>query len=365
MPRPVNLERTTAAANTAPAVGSLASPARRRALQALGACMVAWPQLATATAEPRRLRASRALMGTQVELALQGRDAPALQVAATAALDRMATLAAAMSHYSATSRVAALNHAAGLQPVPVPPEMMAVLQMARAISRRSGGAFDITVGSVGQWDFTASEPSIPSPIHIAGHLRRVDYRQVILDQRANTAMLAQRGMRVDLGGIAKLYILDAGMDTLRQHGVNTALINGGGDVLAATEAAARPWRVGVRNPHQPGRLLGTIDVRRGFVASSGDYERCFVREGRLYHHVLDPRTGYPSQSAHGVTLVADALESVNGLGTAAMVLEDAAGRHLIETTAGMQALVARRDGSTWMTAGMAARLQAAPSTRMG
>jgi thiamine biosynthesis lipoprotein len=166
-------------------------------------------------------------------------------------------------------------------------------------------------------------------------------------------------MRLDLGGIAKLFILQEGMDILRRQGLNTALINGGGDVVAMSAAHARPWRVGVRDPRRPAQLLGVLDVQRGFVASSGDYERCFERDGRRYHHVLDPKTGYPALGPHGVTLVGEALEGVNGVGAAAMVLgRDAPPliRH-----AGVQALIAHRDGELWMTPGMRARLQPASS----
>jgi thiamine biosynthesis lipoprotein len=196
---------------------------------------------------------------------------------------------------------------------------------------------------------------MPTPAYISSHLPVVGYRHLVLDARAGTAYLARRGMRIDPGGIAKLYILSAGLDALRAQGLDTALINGGGDVVAMTGRATRPWRVGIRDARRPDRLLGAIDVRRGFVASSGDYERFFVRDGRRYHHVLDPKTGYPAQGPHGVTLVGDDLESVNGIGAAAMVLDAAAGPELIRRS-GVEALIASRDSSLWMTAGLRERM---------
>lgn len=326
---------------------------------AIGASLAAWPVAGRARTPPLRLRMSRPLMGTQVDIAVQGDDRNALEGAQRAAFDRMSALAGVMSHYEATSRVNAINLAAGLIPVAVEPELMQVLSMAQRVSRRTGGAFDVTIGSVGRWHFDAKNPSMPAPDYIARHLRDVDWRKLVLDERAGTAYLARRGMRVDLGGIAKLYILQAGLDTLRSHGVKSALVNGGGDVVAISDDAVRPWKVGVRDPRVPGTLLATLDLRDGFVASSGDYERYFDRAGRRFHHVLDPKTGYPTQGPHGVTLVGPDLESVNGLGAAAMILRTNEQRELLIGTKGVDALVAGRDGRLWTTPGMRSRLAAA------
>ena len=340
--------------NQRPPLPLPADAVRRRLLAgcALGACVASWPVAARERAGGVRLRESRAMMGTRVDIALQGLHAQPLQVALAASFARMAALEAMMSHYAATSRVAAINLMAGIAPVAVEPELMQVLAMARQVSRRSAGAFDVTIGSVGRWHFDPRDPRMPAPGYIAAHLRDVDWRNLVLDERAGTAYLTRRGMRIDLGGIAKLYILQAGLDVLRQHGVGQALVNGGGDVVATSDAGDRPWRVGIRDPRQPERLLGTIDLREGFVASSGDYERFFERDGRRYHHLIDPRTGYPAQGPRGVTLVGRDLAGVNGVGAAAMVLGARPARELVLGTAGLEALIAARDGDGWMTGGM-------------
>ncbi len=340
-----------------------AGASRRRLLlgaaaAAAGGCVAAWPLRAEAARlEPARLRDSRALMGTRVDVAVQSPDAALLRPAVDAAFARMAALAAEMSHYDPTSRVSAIGLAAGLQPVPISKELLTVLEMARSVSVGSGGAFDVTVGTVGRWHFGPENPQMPVPAYISSRLPAVGYKQLVVDTRNDTAYLPRRGMRLDLGGIAKLYILEQGLDILRGHGIESALINGGGDVLALAPDAAPAWRVGMRDPRAPERLLGVVALRRGFVASSGDYERCFERDGRRYHHVLDPKTGYPARGPHGVTLVGETLEAVNGIGAAAMVLgRDAPPlfRH-----SGAEALIAHRDGSLWSTAGMKSRLSRA------
>lgn len=318
------------------------------------ALLVAGPALA------ERVQVARPLMGTVVEVVAEGPHEPALLGAIERAYGEMQRLSDMMNHYDRLSVVSAVNDAAGQRPVQVPPELMAVLQMAQAMSRRSGGAFDVTVASVQGWRFRQDDPRMPQPAEIARQLPLVNWKNLALDDRAGTAYLRRAGMRMDLGGIAKLYILDAGARSLERAGAARAMLNGGGDVVLAGREGSTPWRVGVRDPRAPQKLLGVVELRRGFVASSGDYERYFEREGRRYHHILDPRTGYPAEGPRGVTLVAERLEAVNGLGVAIMVLGKREGARLAEATPGLDALIVDRDGSVWLSRGMRSRLREAP-----
>ena len=303
-----------------------------------------------------RVDEQRPLMGTAVQVIAEGGDAAALHGALEGAYREMSRLSDMMNHYDSRSVVSAINDAAGSHPVAVPPELMRVLRMARRMSERTHGAFDVTVGALRGWRFRPDDARMPSAAAIAAQLPLVDYRKLRLDARAGTAFLERRGMRIDLGGIAKLYIIDAGARALERAGVARALVNGGGDVAAFGGDAARPWRVGVRDPRAPDKLLGVLALVRGIVASSGDYERYFERDGRRYHHILDPRTGYPARGPHGVTLVCERLEALDGLGVAIMVLGKEEGVRLIEQTPGLDALIAGRGGKLWMTPGMRARL---------
>lgn len=339
-----------------------AHDAQRRRVAALAGLGVlaaaAWP-LTARSAGIVRLHAARELMGTRVELLVEGDGAPLLQQAIDHAFGVMARQAALMSHYSDRSGTAAISQAAGAQPVRSAPELMAVLRQAQQASRITGGAFDATVGSAGRWHFDPRQPRIPAPDEVRQGLPLVNWRDLLLDEHAGTAWLRRPGMRLDLGGIAKLPILDAGMQALKEAGIERALLNGGGDVLATARDDQPAWRVGVRDPRQPDRVLGVVTLRRGVLASSGDYLRCVEQAGQRYHHVIDPRTGYPSRGAHGVTLLAERAADVNGLGAAAMVMDDNAARTMFELMPGVQALIARRDGSLWSTPGM--RLQVQPA----
>nr|WP_240988621.1 FAD:protein FMN transferase [Cupriavidus taiwanensis] len=311
-----------------------------------------------ALADPSVTRATRRLLGTRVDIVVQGGGHGAVQAAIAAAFAEMARLEQLMSRYRPDSQVGVLQRAAGRHPVRVAPELMAVLQAATTVSARSCGAFDITVGAFAGWRFGADGNRVPDAAELARERPLVDYRQVMLDARRGEAMLARPGMRLDLGGIAKLPILDAGMQLLRRHGLANAMVNGGGDVLAMGKLQGRDWRIGLRDPLAPARLLGVLQVSDAVVASSGDYERCFVAGGRRYHHVLDPATGLPSAGPHGVTLVAPTVAAVNGLGAALMVAGQAAWARLVGGSAGVDGLIVG-NGGRWMSAGMVQRLRQA------
>lgn len=304
-----------------------------------------------------RQRSSRPLMGTQVDIAVEGAEAAHLTRAVERAYAEMGRLSDMMSRYVPSSPVSAIGLAAGLQAVAVPPELMRVLLDAQQLSGQTQGAFDITVGALKAWRFDLGQNHVPGDQIIASQARLVNYRKLILNQAAGTAYLSERGMALDLGGIAKLPILQAGMHVLAAEGIRNALINGGGDVFYRGLWQGRPWRIGLRDPRQPQQLLTRLALEgEGLLASSGDYERGFVHAGQRQHHILDPRSGRPTQGPRGLSLLArgsGAVQAINGLGAALMVEGSVAGRRYIESRPALAGLIVDRNGSVWQSTQMA------------
>lgn len=332
-------------------------------LPVLGAGLPAFARAGQAGPAHQR-RSSRVLMGTRVDIAVEGADTEHLAAATARAYGEMARLSAMMSRYVPTSPLSAIGLAAGLRPVAVPAELMAVLLDAQALARQTGGAFDITVGALKAWKFDSDQVDKPSGGLLSQQAKLVDYRRLILNQADGTAYLSERGMALDLGGIAKLPILDAGMRVLAAAGIHNALINGGGDVFYRGQSQGRAWRVGLRDPRRPQQMLGVLALEgEGVLASSGDYERgYFSQDGQRQHHILDPRSGRPTQGPHGLSLWAKgsgALQAVNGIGAAIMVGGLAAGRRHIEASPGLAGVIVDHDGTPWRSGAMAQALRQA------
>ncbi|MBZ8142665.1 thiamine biosynthesis protein ApbE, partial [Rubrivivax gelatinosus] len=266
--------------------------------------------------------------------------------------------AARWSRFRGDGELARLAAAAGAGAVRVEAGTAELLRAARRCAEATDGCFDPTVGAYEDWHFgDAADARVPDAVRLAAQRRLVGFEHLDVDRTAPRVRLARAGMRLDLGGFAKLPVLAAGLQAVQDAGIGRAMVNGGGDVLCAGQGADPAWRIGVRDPKQPARLLGVVALRAGVVASSGDYERCFIdAQGRRQHHILDPRSGRPSRGLHGVTLVADAVQPLNGLGTAIMVGGVRRAQGWLAARPGVDAL-AVGDGSAWFAGSMSRRLQ--------
>lgn len=310
-------------------------------------------------ADPQVQHDVRAAMGTRVRITVVHASPARRRQALAAAWAHLQARADAMSRYRPGNAVQMLAARAG-QPgwLPVPAPLLQVLQMAQATSAFTGGAYDATVGAYRDWHFEPdAAPRVVDEARLQAQRAGVDWRALQIDAARGAARLARAGMALDLGGIAKLPILQSTMEVLAAQGIQDAMIDGGGDVLCRGQLLGRDWRVGVRDPLAPQRLLGVLHLSDGVVASSGDYERGFDLDGRRWHHVLDPATGWPTRGVHGVALLAPDIHAVNGLGTAIMVAGLESARGWLGQRPQVQALVATPQGH-WSTPGLAARLQA-------
>ena len=271
-------------------------------------------------------------MGTVVNQIVHGADA---RGATLAALREVRRLEALMSRFSPRSDVSRLNRAAGGKPVRLHPDAIRVLAKALEVSRLSGGAFDITASPlVSLWKVTSDSPALPPEDAIKQARRLVDYRCLTVDERSGTASLRDSGQMVDLGGIAKGYAADRALDIYRKRHVASAMIDLGGNIaVLGPKEDGSPWNVGIQDPDAPrGECLGVLSVVGKSVVTSGDYERFFEVDGQRYHHIVDPRTGYPAESGlRSVTVVASSSMTADALSTALFVLGLERGLELLRT----------------------------------
>lgn len=204
----------------------------------------------------------------------------------------------------------------------------------------SDGAFDITVAPLSDlWNFSSESPSVPAPGDLRSALADVDYTAVTLQD--SRIRLGRPGTALDLGAVAKGYIADRIKDYLESQGVKSAMINLGGNVLCiGSKPDGSPFKIGIQKPFAGhSETIATMDIRDKSVVSSGIYERCFEEDGKLYHHLLDPETGFPYENhLISVTIVSDASVDGDGLSTACFALGLEKGQALIESLPGVDAV---------------------------
>jgi thiamine biosynthesis lipoprotein len=299
------------------------------------------------------------MMGTLVGITARGEDHGTLEHVISKAFGEIERLEAILSEWRPDSAVSRVNQAAGESPVRVPMELMEVMRVAGDVSRVTEGAFDATWEPLSVF-WRLDEPDFQPPIAeaVAAARKFVDYRAVILDVEKQEIFLRRRRMRLGLGGIAKAYIAERAADYAVKSGVSDVLIDAGGDVVARGRNGGRPWMIGVRDPRSPSRLLATIELRDEAVVTSGDYEHFVELDGRRYHHLLDPRTGYPALACRSVTVVAPHGALADALATGLFVLGDR-GLDAVATFDGVAALVLGENGTIGFSKHGAARFEAA------
>jgi thiamine biosynthesis lipoprotein len=253
------------------------------------------------TDDSRRVyKSTRLLMGTIVEvMVVAPRDKA--KAATEAVFDELKRVESLASFHKA-SALTAVNQAAGTGPVHASSELLALIKHSLDFAARTNGAFDPTLGPVSQlWNFSGEgEARVPAKGEIREALKRTGWQKVTVDLSAGTISLAEKGMSLDLGGIAKGYALDRARLVLRKLGVTRALVNAGGDIIALGEKApGKLWRVGVQDPRNSTGIAAVAAVKDKCVLTSGDYERFIEKDGVRYHHILDPRTGYPTRGIVG------------------------------------------------------------------
>ena len=244
--------------------------------------------------------------------------------------------------FSATntdSELYKLNHANG-QPFTVSSETANLIQEGIHYSELSGGAFDLTIEPVSAlWDFKADKPTVPSSDAIAQAVSHVDYTKV--DIQDNTVTLEDPEAGIDLGAIAKGYIADQVKTYLKKQGIKHAIINLGGNVdVIGTKPDGSKYNIGIQKPFdESGEAITSVQLKDQTVVTSGIYERYFKKNGKLYHHILDPRTGYPCENnLYSVSIITDSSTKADALSTTCFLLGYEKGMELIQSMDGVEAI---------------------------
>ncbi len=296
-----------------------------------------------------RLTVERQLMATLFRIDVIVDDGDVGREAIEAAFSEIEMAEGLLSNWDESSQISELNRAAGIQPVTVSLELMAVLQRAFDVAELTGGAFDISFASCGGL-WSIRDRRIPSDEELDSCLAHVDYRRVALDPERSAVFITDPETRLGIAGLAKGYRVDSAARVLERRGITDFVVDGGGDMRVSTGLSGTSWPIQVAHPRRS-TPFGTIKVASGAVATSGDYEWFFEEAGVRYHHILDPDTGRPARKSASATVIAPSAVDADALATGLFVMGPAEGLALAESLPGVEAMLIAPDLTVHTTSG--------------
>jgi thiamine biosynthesis lipoprotein len=309
---------------------------------------------------PHPVERTRPSMGSELHLIAWASDDRDALDAFSEIFDEFDRLENLMSVWREGSDIVRLNAAAGDHPVAVSPQVREVLHTARQVSDWTGGTFDVTFAALSdlwKFDYQNKDNTVPDRTEILKRLPLINYRDLLVDEPFGTAFLKRKGMSVNLGGIGKGYAVDQAAKILRRRGFENFLIQFGGDMYVGGQHGDRPWRLGIRDPRGPAdKSFATIELRNQTFSTSGDYERFFMKDGRRYHHIIDPSTGEPARLSRSVTLVTDRAVIADALAKGVFILGPDTGLALIAKLPNVDGVIVGADNRVVVSPGLKNRL---------
>jgi thiamine biosynthesis lipoprotein len=260
-----------------------------------------------------------------------------------------------LSRHVPESEITAVNNSGG-KPVKVSNDIIEVVRSSFLFSDMSEGLFDISIGPlVDLWNIQSGNPRLPSVNEIEQAVEKVDYNKILIDYDKNTMFLPEQGMALDLGGIAKGFITDRLVEHLSQTKIRSAMLNLGGNLyLYGNKPDGSLWNIGIRNPYgSQGDYIGIIQVKNMSVVTSGIYERYFEIENKRYHHILNPKTGYPEDNnLASISVICPSSTMADGLSTTIFLLGLDKGMKLVESLEKTEAIFITEDKKVYLSPGL-------------
>jgi len=293
-----------------------------------------------------------AIMGTRCVVELWSEDAAKGEAGISSVFDDMKRIDRLMSTWKEDTEISAVNRDAAKHPVKISPELFDLLVTSVKYSELTHGAFDITYASVGYlYDFRAHVH--PDQKTIAAALPGINFRHMVLDPGKHTVFFQRAGMRIDLGGIAKGYSVDRGIEILQKQGFTRAMVNAGGDTRIIGDRFGKPWVVGVRDPDHEGKVFLRLPLTDTAFSTSGDYERYFDENGKRFHHIIDPKTGDSARKCRSVTIISGTATRTDALTKSVFIMGPEAGIEFINTLPDVDAVAVAPDGKVFYSKGLA------------
>ncbi len=281
-------------------------------------------------------------MGNRFEISVVHENEHEAEQSINKAIAEIQRIEKLLTTYNEESQTSLINNAAGIAPVQVDREVLDLIMRSIRISELTQGAFDISYGSIDKrlWNFDQKMSALPDKKTAQKAVRLINYKNILLDEKEGTVFLKNKGMRIGFGGIGKGYAAEKAKAVLISCNMKSGVVNAAGDLAAwGNQPNGQPWTIGIAAPDGSHHPFSTINISDKAVATSGNYEKFAIIDGRKYSHTIDPRTGYPVSGIKSVTIIAPNAEIADALATPVMVMGIEIGLNMVNQLRDIACLV--------------------------
>ena len=271
----------------------------------------------------REFKRPQKLMGNAFEITVVDDNETSANLHIDAAIEEIHRIERLLTTFNEESQTNLINRNAGIQPVKVDAEIFDLIERSSRISKITDGYFDISYGGIDKsfWNFDREMTQLPNPELIKNHLKLVNYQNIILNQANQTVFLKEQGMRIGFGGIGKGYAAEMAKRILQQRGVVSGIVNASGDLTTwGNQANGKPWTVGIADPDNAKQAFSYMNITDMAVATSGNYEKFVVINGKKYSHTINPKTGMPVSGVKSVTVFCPNAEIADAMATPVSIM---------------------------------------------
>jgi len=282
------------------------------------------------------------LMGNHFELSVVAEDPTWAHAQIAAGVEEIRRIERLLTTYAAGSETSRINENAGVRPVEVSREVFQLIERANRISGITQGAFDLSYGSIDRrlWNFDTTMTSLPDRATARKMVRLINYQNIVLDSDRLTVFLREKGMRIGFGGIGKGYAAERAKSVMKGMGAVSGVVNASGDLAAwGYQPDGKPWTVGIVNPGAAGEIFSWLSVTDMALATSGNYEKFAIIDGKKYSHTINPKTGLPVEGIRSVTILCPNAEIADAMATPVMVMGVGAGLDMINQLRDVEAIL--------------------------
>jgi len=282
------------------------------------------------------------LMGNRFEISVLSNNEQWAAECITAAITEISRIEKLLTTYSDDSQTNKINNNAGITPVKVDKEVFDLIERSLKISSLTQGAFDISYGSIDKrlWNFDKEMTSLPDEKTAKQLVRLINYKNILLDKEDCTVFLKEKGMRIGFGGIGKGYAAEKAKHLLKEIGVQSGIVNAAGDLTTwGLQANGKPWTIGIANPESKQHSFSSLNITDMAVATSGNYEKFVVVNGKKYSHTIDPKTGLPASGIKSVTIINQNAEIADAMATPVMIMGIKVGLDMVNQVKGLACII--------------------------